>query len=352
MRFFKHLLVTVVVGAMATACAQVHKVDATATSNHFAQDRASILAMAGTYKVTFDMRETVSFSPDYALLPPKSSGGTEVVLVIEDTGKTIKLQHILVGKDKEGKEFHVKHWRQDWTYEPAQVLEYRGTGAWSLSAVSKGERAGAWSQTVWQVDDSPRYGGVGHWRYDGNVARWEAYDTLRPLPRRDATRKPKVPFDRYAGMNRHTLTPDGWVHEQDNSKITVKDGKALTIAHEVVLNTYQRRIDPLSASAEHYWAETTDFWTAVRKRWDDLAASNHGLILAEDDEYGSATAEALLTIADDIATGKTQTAAALLTALADIDAKVGKQKTTTAARTANSTRAERTALLKAHDQIQ
>src|SRR5262249_16428188 len=127
-----------------------------------AADRAAILAMTGTYKVTFDTRETVSFTPGYTLLPPKLSGGTDVVFGIEDTPTRMSLQHVLVGRDKTtGKEFHVKHWRQDWVYEPTTVLEYRGPSSWTPTPVNAEQRAGAWSQTVWQVDDSPRYGGVG-----------------------------------------------------------------------------------------------------------------------------------------------------------------------------------------------
>jgi hypothetical protein len=62
----------------------------------FERDRASILAMAGEFKVRFDMRETVSFVADYEPLAPKVSGGHEVVRVVEDTGRVIRLQHLLV----------------------------------------------------------------------------------------------------------------------------------------------------------------------------------------------------------------------------------------------------------------
>ena len=300
-------------------CAQMPQT-ADMSGDHFARDRASILAMTGTYHVTFDMRETVSFASDYTLLPPEKSGGTEVVFVAEDTGNTIQLQHILVGTQKDGKVFLVKHWRQDWTYQPATVLEYQGFGAWTPAHPTKAQMQGAWSQTVWQVDDSPRYGGLGRWRYDGGVARWEGFDTARPLPRRDATRKPAVPFDRYVGMNRHTLTPDGWVHEQDNAKIVVKDGKAVTVAHEVVLNTYERANSRLTADVEKYWASTKDFWAAVRGKWDAVLLARGEIKLAENPEWGSVTAEALLTTADDIAEGKTTTAAAIASATTAIDA--------------------------------
>ena len=78
------------------------------------KDRQSILAMAGNYKVRFDMRETVSLQPGYEPLGPKLSGGYEAVRVVEDRGDFISLQHILVVED-DGKPAIVKHWRQDWT---------------------------------------------------------------------------------------------------------------------------------------------------------------------------------------------------------------------------------------------
>ena len=128
------------------------------------KDRQSILAMAGNYKVRFDMRETVSLQPGYEPLGPKLSGGYEAVRVVEDRGDFISLQHILVVED-DGKPAIVKHWRQDWTYEPAKVLAYETANRWRLEPRGAAARKGAWSQTVWQTDDSPRYGGLGRWTY-------------------------------------------------------------------------------------------------------------------------------------------------------------------------------------------
>lgn len=151
------------------------------------KDRASILAMAGDYRVHFDMRETVPFVAGYEPLGEKHSGGYEAVRVVEDRGDFISLQHILV-VDDDGKPAIVKHWRQDWTWEPAKVLAYETANKWVLKDVPAEARKGAWSQTVWQTDDSPRYGGVGKWVYEGGVASWQSDKTLRPLARRDAVR--------------------------------------------------------------------------------------------------------------------------------------------------------------------
>lgn len=267
---------------------------APAPRSNFEQDRRSILAMAGDYRVRFDFRETVSFLPDYKPIPAKTSGGFESVRVVKDDGREIVLQHLLVVDTGDGKPTIVKHWRQDWTYEPVSVLTYAGKDRWRLTPVVAGERAGAWSQTVWQTDDSPRYGAVGRWSYEGGVPSWEGRG-LRPLARRDATRKP--PYDRYAGLNRHALTPTGWVHEQDNAKL----GGQRTYVHEVVLNTYDRFNGYPVAAADAYWAATRDYWASVRAAWNETIQRDGGVTVQEEAENGSVTGPALMGLADRLA---------------------------------------------------
>ena len=181
-----------------------------------AADRANILAMAGTFKVKFDFQEQTAWQPDYTPIAAKVSGGREVVRVIEDTGRKIVLQHILVA-EHEGKVFPIKHWRQDWEYEPATFLAYAGPSEWKLETVPEKMRKGRWSQTVWQTDDSPRYGGFGEWEVQGGIPRWRSGWSWRPLARRDAIRKPV--YDRYYAINRHSPAPGGWIHWQDNMKM-------------------------------------------------------------------------------------------------------------------------------------
>ena len=155
----------------------------------FEQDRADILAMAGNYKVRFDMQESTRWDAGYTPLDKKTSGGHEVVRVIEDTGRRIVLQHLLV-IEHEGKTHIIKHWRQDWEYEPARVLVYADRHQWKFEDVPERMRTGRWSQTVWQVDDSPRYGGWGQFENQAGVRRWRSNWTWRPLARRDAVRNP------------------------------------------------------------------------------------------------------------------------------------------------------------------
>ena len=48
-------------------------------------------------------------------------------------------------------------------------------------------------------------------------------------------------YDRYLGTNRHILTPDGWVHIQDNMKMSGRAGsEPIAIVQEDVINTYDR----------------------------------------------------------------------------------------------------------------
>ena len=265
------------------------------------KDRQSILAMAGDYKVRFDMRETAVFTPGYEPLPPKRSGGYESVRVIEDRGDFISLQHLLV-VEHEGETSVVKHWRQDWTWEPSTLVAYESKDRWALKPVSAAEREGAWSQTVWQTDDSPRYGGVGRWTYEGGVASWESGRTLRPLARRDAIRHPVYTW--YAGRNRHALTPTGWVHEQDNAKLGLKDGATITYVHEVVLNSYERSTAYPVRAAEDYWGKTRGYWAEVRRAWDRAIAQGKGVRVTEEADRGSLTGPKLMGLADEIAEGK------------------------------------------------
>ena len=274
----------------------------------FEADRADILAMAGNFKVRFDMQEATPWTSGYTPLDRKISGGHEVVRVIEDTGRRIVLQHILVS-EIDGKPHITKHWRQDWEYEPAKVLVYSDRNAWTWEDVPEKMRRGRWSQTVWQVDDSPRYAGWGQFEQQGGVRRWRSNWTWRPLARRDAVRNPV--YDRYYAINRHQPTPDGWVHWQDNMKMGMKDGKLQPIVQEYVLNTYTRFDGYNVKAADDYWAATKDYWAAVRNQWDMVASSKGGIAIQEEAQAGTVISARLLTMADEIVEGKLSPAKAI-----------------------------------------
>ncbi|MBX3429185.1 MAG: hypothetical protein KF779_06365 [Hyphomonadaceae bacterium] len=271
-------------------------------------DRQSILAMAGDYRVRFNFNETAAFVADYTPREPTTSGGFESVRVIKDDGHFIQLQHLLVASHEE-QTFVIKHWRQDWTYEPRNLLVYERRNYWALQNVSSAERRGAWSQTVWQTDDSPRYGGVGRWDYANGRAVWTSGATARPLARRDAIRNP--PYERYNSINRHALTPTGWVHEQDNEKLATRDGQLVAIVHEDGCNTYSRFSDYDVSAADAYWRDTADYWGGVRQAWDDAIARRRGVWVEEEAQNGAVTGPTLMGLADRIHAAEIPTAPAL-----------------------------------------
>ncbi|GJL96439.1 MAG: hypothetical protein DHS20C06_02560 [Hyphobacterium sp.] len=250
----------------------------------FQQDRDAILAMAGEYDVVFDFREVVALQAGYEFADDKRTGAWEVVRVIEDRGDFIALQHfLLTGEDDDA--MVIKHWRQDWAYQPERIMAFAGHDDWDMVTVDATDAAGAWSQSVYQVDDSPRYAGVARWEHDGDISTWEPETSLRPLPRRDDTTR--TDYDAIEAVNRHVIAPWGWVHEQDNTKLVIDEsGNATPLVREVGVNTYTRTDLPNDAIADHYWAATADYWTHIRNYWDNLEASTAGFHV-EDDAQGT-----------------------------------------------------------------
>jgi len=321
------LAATALVAAPAPAFAQAAAAPATAQAAsmtpaeqaEFEAQRQIILSMAGDHKVTFDMQEGTAWLAGYEPLEPKKSGGYESVRVIEDTGTRIVLQHLLVVGPQD-KPYVVKHWRQDWEYEPEAILAYDGGDTWEMTPVAAEEREGAWSQTVYQVDDSPRYAGIGTWETKNGVTTWESNSTTRPLARRDATRSPI--YDRYESVNRHQLTPTGWIHWQDNTKMMPAEdgsGELVPVVQEYVLNTYERFDEYNVAAADSYWEKTGAYWDAVRAKWDNVAETSGGIRIAQEANYGTDIAQELLKLADAIKTGETASDEATARALALIE---------------------------------
>jgi len=268
----------------------------------FKADRAAILAMAGDYKVTFDFQETVSFKEGYTPKERYKTGGYEMVRVIEDRGDFISLQHILVVGDGEKVPFMpIKHWRQDWQYEPATIMAFKGANTWQKQALTKAERTGKWSQTVYQVDDAPRYAAVAAWDHSGGTSAWTSPPSWRPLPRRDATKRDD--YHVIEAVNRHALTPHGWVHEQDNSKLVLTGDAPRLLVREVGVNTYDHFTDFKTEVGTEYWQATQDFWAKIRGEWDTLFTENDVVALTLLGEPSELYMQ-ILGIASDVADGK------------------------------------------------
>ena len=242
------------------------------------RDRRAILAMVGDYKVSFDFIEVAGFTQNYQPKAPYQSWATERVYVLEDKGEFISLQHILVMQtvDADGKvnpPMVTKHWRQDWQYQPKQVLVFKGNNTWQAEDVFASEQKNGWSQTVYQVDDSPRYGGVAHWQHFGNFSSWNNQEAWRPLPRREYT--VRNDYQVLLGNNRHIILPTGWVHEQQNNKVTLgADAKPSAsnpvIAREMGFNRYERIKGYDFALGDTYLKNTEPFWREIRSQWSAL----------------------------------------------------------------------------------
>lgn len=246
------------------------------------QDRRAILAMAGTYKVSFDFLEVVGYGEDYQRDLPYQSWGTEEIYVVEDQPNFISLQHIMVmyftQEDGTTSEPMVmKHWRQDWTYEDPLLLEYSHDRQWQTRKTTEQERKGAWSQAVYQVDDSPRYESIGRWEHNPSFSTWISAKTRRPLPRREySVRKD---YDLLEGYNRHTVTRHGWVQDEENWKLDVDengqaDSKKPYLAKEQGFARYSSLQDFDVTAGDKYWNLTKPYWTEVRKQWDKIIANS------------------------------------------------------------------------------
>lgn len=285
-----HAVLLLSLGALLSACASVDPqpstaADYTATPNaRFAaiaaadedldKDRLAILAMQGDYRVDFHFAETVPLAPGYETRDDKDTGGYETVIVVEDDPGKIVLQHLLVSPGG-----HViKHWRQDWTYEARERFEFVADQTWETRALDAEETRAAWTQCVFEVSDAPRYCGTGRWNHRYGVSTWTSGRSWRPLPRREYTTRSD--YNAINAENRHTITPAGWTHEQDNTK-TVREGRSTsaTLVREFGFNDY-RAIEGFDFSpAMDYWKQTADYWARVRSAWERRLAEGRALVL-------------------------------------------------------------------------
>ena len=163
-----------------------------------------------------------------------------------------------------------KHWRQEWAYEPATIVEYLGRERWQRRAVAASERRGAWLQTVLQVDESPRYASIGRWQHTASFSTWIGGDTWRPLPRREWT--VRSDYQVLLGTNRHTIVPTGWLQEENNLKTVLTKDRAIDATHpyagrEYGLARYERVRDVDFAEADRYYEKTRAFWNRVQDAW-------------------------------------------------------------------------------------
>lgn len=265
-------------------------------------DRLAILSMAGDYSVRFRFEESLSGQSGYELSPVYEAAATESIRVIEDRGDFIRLQHILVLDAGDGGPPElVKHWRQDWTWQDTELLEFRGRGDFRARSVDSEHAHGQWSQAVFQVSDQPRYESLGHWTHESGVSIWRSGDTWRPLPRRETGRQDD--YQVLATRNTHIVTSEGWVHQQESRKLVLDaSGQvARVLAVENGLNRYRHCTADSSpvdfSAADRYWLATHEYWAQVRLAWAEALRGQSSVHIASSVE-GRNLARALLSEAD------------------------------------------------------
>ena len=299
---------------LAPARALPHEEIASAADG-LAKDRAAIRAFAGDYRVSFHFMDTLGLSPDDKPRRPYHSWATEQVVILADEERFISLQHTLVMYFTEddgsiSEPVLTQHWRQDWTYEATDFHAYSGKDTWERVTRSPEEAAGAWTQAVYQVDDSPRYSATGKWEHRGNVSEWRAEPFLRPLPRREST--VRKDYDVLEGRDVIVITPTGWLHEQHNWKRVLGDDTSAApayVAAEFGLNRYDRIVSPSLEEATDYWKKTGAYWAEVRAAWQDVFAA-HDRFSMKSRVEGDRLYERHFERADEIAEGEPFDAAA------------------------------------------
>lgn len=225
-------------------------------------DREAILKMVGEYEVFFQFDETVALAAGYSPTDLKTDHAQEVVILVEDSGDRIVLQHLLLV----GGVQVIKHWRQDWIWEASHRFTFSDDMTWDYVMIPEEITRGAWTQCVYGVVDTPRYCGTGRWNHRYGNATWTSDRGWRPLPRRDYSIRND--YNALNVENRHTITPSGWTHEQDNTKV-IREGTQTqtTIVREFGFNDYRRTDSINFAPAYQYWNQTHGFWALVREQW-------------------------------------------------------------------------------------
>jgi len=231
--------------------------------------------MAGSFAVDFRFQETLALQPGYMVTKPYHEEAMELVVVAEDSPRRIVLQHLLLI----GKGNVLQHWRQIWTFEDTRLTEFRGHNTWRSRELTPAESLGTWTQMVTNVDNSPRYEGVGRWDHTGGVSAWTSGETWRPLPRREYSKRDD--YDVMLAVNRHTLTPQGWAHEQTNSKLDLAEPSNRLLAREDGLNLYVRTENDLSP-AQAWWEANRDFSNDLTAVWEQIAASRTHYAITDD----------------------------------------------------------------------
>ena len=241
------------------------------------KDIQSIKSMCGCFEIEFNFAETFVFSEKEGYQKSKTykARALEWAQLILDEKNKISIQHLLIVGSKQFPSI-VKHWRQDWIYQNTDLYLYDKNDKWSYISLDKKDVKGQWTQKVFQVDDSPRYEGSASWIHQDGKSYWEN-TTPAPLPRREFSKRSD--YNVTIRGNRHEITSDGWIHDQDNKKIQKEDDSQFVLAHEKGYSTYTKVPDSECKAAVDWWDKNGSKWKMVRDKWDIIYSSNKDLTL-------------------------------------------------------------------------
>ena len=241
------------------------------------QDIEAIKEMCGCFEIDFKFSETFQYINDsnYSKSKNYNAKALEYAKLIKDEKDHISIQHLLVMGD-----YIIKHWRQDWVFQNKDLLKYDGNNNWKYISKTKQDVKGQWTQKVFQVDDSPRYEGSATWVHADGKSYWEN-SSYAPLPRREYTKRND--YNIMIRGNRHEITKDGWVHDQDNFKV-VKDSESdseVIIASEKGINTYTRVDESNCKEAIKWWDENNEKWLLVLEKWNSIYSKKDDISLRQ-----------------------------------------------------------------------
>jgi hypothetical protein len=228
-------------------------------------DRAAILRLAGHFRVDYTYTETQPLRPGYSPTPASAAAAREVVLVVEDRATRIVLQHLLlVGTPT----LVVKHWREDWDYQPATLIEHVDRQAWQRRTVPAERRGGRWSRSVFEADGAPRHAALGRWTHGPDGSQFEVPSpVLSPKPRRELTR---LDYELLWLQDRISVPAPpavGWKRTQQITK-TLYVPVQPPLVQETVEVRYTPEADAAGGdAAAAYWQRVGPYWTPARAAW-------------------------------------------------------------------------------------
>lgn len=240
-------------------------------------ERSLIKSLAGKYNVNFKFAETFSPQKDYRYADRHYSSAKEIILILCDLENRISLQHILhIGNRV------IKHWRQDWLYQNNTTWDLVKNHHWKKRILKPEEVKGKWTQRIYQVDDAPRYEGMGTWIHIDGRHFWESTADAA-LPRREISTAKRTDYN---VLRRHShielFEEGGWILEQDNDKILRKaDGEDSLICMEKGLETFKPLLSYDITQVAEFWQKQENFWIDVRQIWMEIRSRKDEIILKD-----------------------------------------------------------------------